>query len=307
MKKLLAFSSIVFLITQNAFLNAAEPPKVPAEIVRKAYIYEVVRHLYRWYLDETDVENATAKPTLLVKIFALEMKLDPGDKSEYAEMIIPVFKVSIKLKKSDYRIDELGIDVKSKGFKVVNVSRVPNDYDVPDFASAVEIDINEMKDYLFRMRNSAEFPSEEIIERIRKSIRAQMTEEIMAKIPASVKATAKTEGQFVHLSPLSPVVNEVVIFWENGRMLYRCVSDGDIMDQTLWEGVPLSLRIYDIYNQMVVSLDETAGDNSFLTRAQIGRALYNCVVLGKRLGIAPRSDAEEGRESVKPSARKLEK
>jgi hypothetical protein len=106
---------------------------------------------------------------------------------------------------------------------------------------------------------------------------------------------------------LSPVVNEVVIFWENGKMLYRCVSDGDITDQTLWEKAPLLLRIFDIYNQMVVSHDEIAGDNSFLTRAQIGRSLYNCIVLGKRLGIPPRSDAEEGRESVKPSARKLEK
>lgn len=293
MKKLLIIASLVFSVSQVALLDASEPPKVPAEIIQKTYIYEVVRHLYRWYLDETDVENAAASSNLVLKIFALDTKLDPGDKSEYAEMIIPVFKISVKLKKSDYRIDELDIDVKSKGFKVVNVSRVPNDYEVPDFASTVEIDIKEMKDYLFKMRNSAEFPGAEMLERIRKAIRGQMTEAVLAKIPASVKASAKTEGQFVHLSPLSPVVNEVVIFWENGKLLYRCISDGDITDQVLWEQAPLSLHIYDVYNQVVVSLDETAGDNSFLTRAQIGRALYNCIVLGKRLSIAPRGDAEE--------------
>ncbi len=287
--------SILFFITQYAFLAAAEPPKVPAEILQKTYIYEVARHLYRWYLDEADIENATAEPKLVLKIFALETKLDPDDKSEYAEMIIPVFKISVKLKKSDYRIDELDIHVKSNGFKVINVSRVPNDYDVPDSASTVEIDLQEVKIYLFKMRNFAEFPSPEMIERIRKAIRAQMTDEVLAKIPASVKEMAKTEGQFVHLSPLSPVVNEVVIFWENGKILYRCVSDGDIMDQALWEKAPLRLRIFDIYNQMVVSHDESAGDNSFLTRDQIGRSLYNCIVLGKRLGIPPRIETEDGK------------
>jgi hypothetical protein len=296
MKKLLIIASLVFSVSQFSLLDASEPPKVvPSEIIQKTYIYEVVRHLYRWYLDETDVENSAASASFVLKIFALDTKLDPDDKSEYAEMIIPVFKISVKLKKSDYRIDELDLCVKSKSFKVVNVARLPNDYEVPASASTVEIDVKEMKDYLFKMRSFAEFPGPEMIERIRKAIRTQMTEEILTKIPVSVKAAAKTEGQFVHLSPLSPVVNEVVIFWENGRMLYRCVSDGDIMDQVLWEQAPLSLHIYDVYNQVVVSLDETAGDNSFLTRAQIGRALYNCIVLGKRLSIAPRNDTEEGK------------
>ena len=295
MKKLLAVMAIAFLVFQNAPLNASEPPKVPAEIVRKTYIYEVVRHLYRWYLDEADVENATAEPGLVLKVFALDTKLDSGDKSEYAEIIIPVFKICVKLKKSDYRIDELNIDVKSSGFKIVNVSRVPGDYEITDNASTVEIDVKEMKDYLFRMRNFAEFPGAEMIERIKKSVRAQMTEEAIANIPASVKAAAKAEGQFLHLSPLSPVVNEVVIFWENGRMLYRCVSDGDIMDQGLWEQAPLSIRIYDVYNQMVVSPDEKAGDNSFLTRDQVGRSLYNCVVLGRRLAMQPKTEKEEGK------------
>jgi hypothetical protein len=30
-------------------------------------------------------------------------------------------------------------------------------------------------------------------------------------------------------------------------------------------------------------MEETAGSNAFLTRDQVGRALVNCVVLGKRL------------------------
>ncbi|MFA6291958.1 MAG: hypothetical protein WC637_09270 [Victivallales bacterium] len=283
MKKLPAVMAILFFVFQNAFLDAAEPPKVPAEIVQKTYVYEVVRHLYRWYLDEIDIENATAEPKILLKIFALDPKLDSGDKSKYAEIVIPVFKVCVKLKKSDYRIDELNIDVKSGNFKIVNVSRVPNDYAIPGNATTVEIDIKEMKDYLFKLRNFAEFPNNEMFERIRRSLRDEigMTEEFEAKLPAS----ARTGDQIVHIAPLSPIVNEVWIFWENGRMLFRCASDIDLANQALWENSPLTFRIYDVYNQMVVSLDETAGDNSFLTRDQIGRALYNCVVLGKRLSV----------------------
>ena len=30
---------------------------VPAELVQPAYLYEVARHLYRWYLDEAEVER----------------------------------------------------------------------------------------------------------------------------------------------------------------------------------------------------------------------------------------------------------
>ena len=29
----------------------------PAELVQPAYLYEVTRHLYRWYLDEAEVER----------------------------------------------------------------------------------------------------------------------------------------------------------------------------------------------------------------------------------------------------------
>jgi hypothetical protein len=46
-------------------------------------------------------------------------------------------------------------------------------------------------------------------------------------------------------------------------------------------GAPdLGIRTYDVLTQTVVSLDEAAGSNEFLTRDQVGRALYNCIVLG---------------------------
>ena len=35
----------------------AQPPAVPDEILQKPYLFEIVRHLYRWYLDEADVDH----------------------------------------------------------------------------------------------------------------------------------------------------------------------------------------------------------------------------------------------------------
>ena len=67
----------------------------------------------------------------------------------------------------------------------------------------------------------------------------------------------------------------------------KCSSDIDLTNSEVWEHESLSFKIYDVLNQMVVSLDETGGDNSFMTRNQIGRALYNCVVLGERLIVQP--------------------
>ena len=49
----------------------------------------------------------------------------------------------------------------------------------------------------------------------------------------------------------------------------------------------LAVDLFDVDEQVVVSLDEVGGSNAYLTRDQVGRALYNCIVLGRRLDILP--------------------
>ena len=61
----------------------------------------------------------------------------------------------------------------------------------------------------------------------------------------------------------------------------------------MWEHEDLAVKMYDLDEQVVVSLDEVAGSNAYLTRDQVGRALYNCVVLGKRLELDPKDIPEE--------------
>ena len=58
---------------------------------------------------------------------------------------------------------------------------------------------------------------------------------------------------------------------------------GEIALRVLRACQTLGIRTCDVRTQTVVSLDEAAGSNEFLTRDQVGRALFNCVVLGRRI------------------------
>ena len=95
----------------------------------------------------------------------------------------------------------------------------------------------------------------------------------------------------IHLSPLSPVASELWVFWETGRMLLRYGSDLDLADPAVWDHDELMVEAFDIDEQVVVTLDEVSGSNAYMTRDQVGRALFNCVVLGKRLTLQPLDDA----------------
>jgi hypothetical protein len=285
MKMLYIFLLASTLSFPTGILNAEEPPdkKTPQEILDRTFLYEITRHLYRWYLDESDIENIAGNKNMLFMIRALDMKLDEGDKSQYAEILIPSLKLSVQLKKSDYRIDELNLDVKSNGFKINNVARYGNEFEVPEGCTSVDLGFKDLKAYLFKTRNNAEFPSPELYARVRKAFHEEFKGELLKKIPAG-----KIKKEWVtFVAPLSPVANEFWAFWENGKFLVKCSSDIDLTNSEVWEHESLSFKIYDVLNQMVVSLDETGGDNSFMTRAQIGRALYNCVVIGERLIVQP--------------------
>lgn len=285
MKKIILLSLFALFAVPSGFLKAVEMPagKVPPEILEKPFLYEVTRYLYRWYLDEIDIESITEKDDLCFRIRKLNPKLDEGDKSQYVEIIIPSLKLSIKMKKSDYRIEELNALVKSNSFKINNVSRYEKEFEIPEECITVNLDIKDMKAYLFKTRNQAEFPSPELYARVRKAFREEFGAELLKKLPA-----VQIKKEWVtFIAPLSPVANEFWAFWENGKYLVRCSSDIDLVNSDVWEHESLKFRIYDVLNQMVLSLNETGGDNSFMTRDQIGRALYNCVVLGERLIVPP--------------------
>ena len=248
----------------------------PAEVLEPTFLYEITRHLYRWYMDESDVEKQAGELDFPFWVRRADAPLDPDDRSATATILLPRMGIEVKVKKADYAIEELGLAVKSKGFRIVNVARVPVPAAPPPGAAVVPVAYAAMKDYLFRTRTQAEFPDEAMFERLRVALR-----EHLGLDPGKREAGE----QVVHVAPLSPVANELWVFNENHKLLIRFSSDVDLENPETWAHQVLGVRTYDVLTQTVVSLDEAAGSNAFLTRDQIGRALFNCVVLGRRIAV----------------------
>ena len=201
------------------------------------------------------------------------------------------------MKKADYAIDEMGVVVTSSTFRIVNVARIEVPAEPPAGCRVVAADYGEMKSYLFLTRSQAEFPDEFLFERLRVALR-----EHFGLDPAQREAGEHV----VHVAPLSPVANELWAFVENKKLLVQFSSDLDLENPALWEHQALVVRTYDILNQTVVSLDEAPGSNAFLTRDQVGRALYNCVILGRRLTVvnpAPGGDVPAAAATAAEEAR----
>lgn len=276
-------SSCGTLPTRQQVISSAPP-----ELLQQSYLYEVVRHLYRWYLDESEIERMIGAKNFTFCVRRLETTLDPGDHSILGEILLPQLNISVKVKKADYIIEETEITVKSPGFRIIQIVRgdIPIRYRM--LCQTVEVDVKEMRDYLFRTRNQQDFPDSAMIERLRQALRKEVAKEAisLANLPAGER--------FVHLAPLSPVANETWVFWEDGRKLFYFASDIDLANPAVWEYETMMVRVFDLDQQVIVSPQEAPGSNRFLTRYQVSRALFNCVVLGRRIGVQPPAAAMEG-------------
>jgi hypothetical protein len=267
--------------------DQASVSSAPPELLQQSYLYEVVRHLYRWYLDESEIERIIEAKKFTFWVRRLETKLDPGDHSILGEVFLPQLNISVRVKKADYTIEEIGVPVKSPGFRITQIVRI----DIPArhrlSCQVVDVDMKDMRDYLFRTRNQQDFPDTAMIEHLRQALRKEVAKEeiSMANLPKG--------DRIIHLAPLSPVANETWVFWEDGRKLFFFASDIDLANPAVWEHETMLVRVFDLDQQVVVSPQEAPGSNRFLTRYQVSRALFNCVVLGRRVAISPPSAATD--------------
>ena len=256
---------------------------VPAELLQQSYIFEIARHLYRWHLDPEEVERIAASRRMHFWIHRLEPKLDPGDRSLLAEIILPEVDIKVRVKKADYTVEEFGTAVQSQTFKITEVTHAPAPARALPAWAVIEVDTKEMRDYLFRTRDQHDYPDPVLIERMRDAVRKE------AALTGQLPTNAAPGELIVYLAPLSPVANETWVFWESGRKLLYFASDIDLANPAVWQNETLMARIFDLDNQVVFSHEEAPGSERFLTRQEVGRALFNCVVLGQRTAIAPKS------------------
>lgn len=272
----LALGLVLWLSIGSVHAQESVVPVAPAELTEPTYLYELTRHLYRWYMDESDVERESKAKEFVFWVRRLDVALDEGDQSEIATVLLPQLGIEVKVKKANYAIEDMGIEVKSKGFRIVNVARVPVPEEPPAGTTVVNVGFAEMREYLFRTRLQAEFPDADMRERLRVAVRTHLGLDPEKREPGE---------KVVYIAPLSPVANELWVFVEHEKALIRFASDIDLENPEMWKHQALGIRTYDILKQTVVSMNEAAGSNEFLTRDQVGRALFNCVVLGQRLAV----------------------
>ena len=267
---------------EAAAVVAAETPAVaapPASVMEPHYLRLLAAHLYGWYLDEEDLDVARDgdADTLVYWVRRLSPALDEGDASEWAEVRMPQFGLGVKLKRPDYAIEELDVEVRSGHFRIVNVYRLDGGEAAACEADGwvrVEDGMQDVLDDIHASMRRVQFPDPALTDRLRVACR-----EAMGLDPASREAG----DQVMHISFLSPVANEVWVFIENECLMMRFSSDSDIEAERLWPSQRMDVRMFDIRDDTVVTLDEAPGSNVVMTRDQIGRALFNCLVYGKRL------------------------
>ncbi len=236
--------------------------------------FQVVHYLYRWYLDENDFRQNDPAFQRQLWIRRLQTVMDENDNSRFMEVVFPAVGVTVTLKKTDYRIPERKLDVKSDGYRIVRISRdTRSAADAADYLR-FEFEPEALYTRLFEARSQAQFPSDELL--------ARMKEEVAKQVADLALPIERQKEYTLYYAPVHAVANEIWAYWEEGKLLFRFTSDLDLNNPAVWSLDTLNVAIYDTVNQTVVSHEEKPGDNSFITRAQVGRALYNCIVLGRK-------------------------
>jgi hypothetical protein len=283
MKRTACFVMISMLAAVSSL--TAEPD---AELIEHEYLSEVTRHLYRWYLDERDVMPSIHRGQFVFWVTQIERELDEDDNSRFAEITLPRLGIVVDVKKAHYEIPELDLVVKNESYKVTSVDRQMPSETMPEGAIKVTLPYEQMRDYLFQTRNKMEAPTGKLLEQMRAAANEEYDEYRTAR------ALPEPDGrQLVYLGPISSVANEIWVYWETGRLLMRFQSDMDLTNPGVLEHDELPVKIFDIDEQVVVSLDEVPGSNAYLTRDQVGRVLYNCMVFGKSLTSEPDPKVED--------------
>lgn len=265
-----------------------EEAMVPAQPeVGAEWLIDLGQELYWWYLDEEALELRKASG-FEFGVRRLTPELDEGDESQWIEVRVPRFALGVVAKKPDYRIEELGVEVRGKQFRIVNVFRIEDGRAPTDGLQGgewrkVRFGTGEVLRRVRERLGELRFPDAELTDRLRKACRRQMELDVDGR---------EAGDQVIFVAPLSDVSNEAWAYLANQCWLMQFSTDREIENPEGWGWEDLRVRVFDLRAETVSSMDEMAGSNMMMTMDQAGRALYNCVVLGKRLVVVNPEDPE---------------
>jgi hypothetical protein len=247
-------------------------------VLTRDYVAEVIRYLYRWHADETMLAAVSRYTDAELWARPLHPQLDAGDNSRFCEVLFPRVHLRIVLKQADYPVEELGQYVRNDSFKIHSVEKYTSPPAAKSAYTLYRFDRGELADHLFRTRNERIFPDEPLIERLRQAVRKTMGDR-----PADV-----ADGPaVVYLAPLSPVCNDLWVYWENGHRIIRFSSDADLTQKIYWDLAAVDVHVYDLREHVVVSLGEVPGSSKYVTRDWAARVLFNCIALGEKVTLPP--------------------
>jgi hypothetical protein len=274
------------------------------ELTQTSYLQMVMRYLYRWQLDHSEFEHLVSHKNIVFWVRPLQLKLDPGDHSKFADLLLPQLNITLRVKKADYTIAETGEVVTSKGFKIVRVSRgeVPwyrgLPWVQPRGSSVATLDSKDTLDYLFQKRFQIDLFDPEVAQHLLDVAREQAAKEGLSN------SNVLNGQQLICIAPPSPVANETWVLWEIRRKLFYIASDIDLTNPAVWKYQNLTIRTFDLVKQVVVSHEEVSGSNFYMTRHHLSKVLFNCIVLGQRINFSPNSFTNSTSTNSVPSPTK---
>jgi hypothetical protein len=250
----------------------------PDPLLEKAFVLEVLRHVYRWHFDQSYVLEAGKLEKLEVWSRRLHPKLDADDRSEYREMWIPAVKTVVELKRAEYKVPELKLEIAESAFKVTRVSRQTRPPAQSRQYQVREYPVEEVRDYLFTTRTNLVPISDTLRACARKLIADYLNKTYEGSL---------TQDQICYISPLSSVCNDLWIFWETGRKILFFSADMDLTNPGFSQLSQLRMQVIDLDKDIVASTREVPGSNAFVTKDWVGRLLFNCILYGERVVRTP--------------------
>jgi hypothetical protein len=275
MKTLFAF----FLLSCCGIVSLSAAKAAPFD---QTYGYELIRYLYRWHMDDAVLAETLEKTdTIDLHYRYLEPTRDAGDVSEYLEIVFPLTKMVVLLKRSEYTIEKLNLELKDPYFKVQSAQHYRNlEWDASQY-ELLRYDYDEAMAYLFRTRNDQHFPDEVTLSRLRAEARRVFEAEGHHADSMGVDEPL----QIAYVAPVSVVSNDLWFYWVNGRKFICFSADLHHSHPRFWEFANLDVEIIDADEQIVVSQVEKSA-HGYFTKDYVGRILFNCIIHGKQVRYA---------------------
>lgn len=274
---------LVAVLSTGANRAPAQPtttvhnPDHPAET--RENLLEVIHHLYLWYYDQSFFPPGEALSELEVYFRTVERPLDAGDESEFGELFFPAIQMLVELKRSDYHIDEIDHAVRDEFFKVRRVQRAATAPVPLDEYRTTVVNRDELREWFSTKSHAAPPLADALRRRLRDTLLKHQFDQQWDD--ASV--------HIFYVSPLSPVSNDIWVLHENTNQLLQFSADMDVSHHHTWDKLNLRLKFHQLDPNLILTPDRERTEANELNKDFIGRALFNCVVLGNRIEVLPKA------------------